>query len=81
MIEVELNEYVAGSDDNSLIYVDKEDVWVIVYYALRQLYQSRESDSSKWLLNYLQIRWGHIKDVCEWSVRKTKTIKLELHLD
>lgn len=44
MIEVELNEYVAGSDDNSLIYVDKEDVWVIVYYALRQLYQSRESD-------------------------------------
>mgnify|MGYP006888282446 FL=1 len=44
MIEVELNEYVAGSDDNSLIYVDKEDVWVIVYYSLRQLYQSRESD-------------------------------------
>lgn len=44
MIEVELNEYVAWSDDNSLIYVDKEDVWVIVYYALRQLYQSRESD-------------------------------------
>ncbi len=44
MIEVELNEYVSGSDDNSLIYVDKEDIGVIVYYALRQLYQSRESD-------------------------------------
>lgn len=44
MIEVELNEHVTGSDDNSLVYLDKEDVWVIVYYALRQLYQSRESD-------------------------------------
>lgn len=43
-IEVELNEYATWSDDNSLIYVDKEDVWVVVYYALRQLYQSRESD-------------------------------------
>lgn len=44
MIEIELNEYMLWSDDNSLIYVDKEDVWVIVYYALRQVYQSRESD-------------------------------------
>ena len=44
MIEIEVDEYATWSDDNSLIYVDKEDVWVIVYYALRQLYQSRESD-------------------------------------
>lgn len=44
VIEVELNEYVSWSDDNSLVYVDKEDIGVIVYYALRQLYQSRESD-------------------------------------
>lgn len=44
VIEVELNEYISTGDDNSLIFVDRDDVSVVVYYALRQLYASRESD-------------------------------------
>lgn len=43
-IEVELNEYINSDDDSSLVYIDRDDVGVVVYYALRQLYQSRESD-------------------------------------
>ncbi len=43
-IEIELNEFMESSQDDALIYVDREDVGVIVYYALRQVYQSRESD-------------------------------------
>lgn len=44
IIEVELNEYIESSMDDSLIYIDREDIGVVIYYALRQLYQSRESD-------------------------------------
>jgi len=42
-IEVELSETVT-SDDDSLIYIDKDDIGVVVYYALRQLYASRENE-------------------------------------
>lgn len=43
LVEVEVDEYIFW-DDNSFVFVDREDIGVIVYYALRQLYQSRESD-------------------------------------
>lgn len=43
-LEIELNEFSFSASDDSLIFVDKEDISVVVYYALRQLYQSRESD-------------------------------------
>lgn len=43
VVEVEIDNYKFW-DDNSLIFVDKEDIWVVMYYALRQLYNARESD-------------------------------------
>ena len=43
VIEVEIDNYRFW-DDNSLIFIDKEDMGVVIYYARRQLYQSRESD-------------------------------------
>jgi hypothetical protein len=42
-VEVELS-HITTTDDDSLIYIDEEDVDVVVYYALRQLYVSREND-------------------------------------
>jgi hypothetical protein len=35
---------ITTTDDDSLIYIDEDDVDVVVYYALRQLYISREND-------------------------------------
>lgn len=43
LVDCEIDNYRFW-DDESYVYVDKEDAWVIIYYALRQLYQSRESD-------------------------------------
>jgi len=45
IINVEVNEYMSKSlNDNTVVYVDKADVWVVIYYCLRQVYAEREDD-------------------------------------
>lgn len=42
-IEIELKN-TPSFDDSSIVYIDEEDVGVVIYYALRQLYASRENE-------------------------------------
>lgn len=45
IVNVEVNEYLSNSlNDNTVIYVDKADVSVVIYYCLRQVYAEREDD-------------------------------------
>lgn len=67
VIEVELNEYSNSSDDNSLIYIDRDDIWVIVYYALRQVYTGRENDK---LQNTAQLYMEKLKSYKRRMIKK-----------
>lgn len=45
IVNVEVNEYLSKSlNDNTVVYVDKADIWVVIYYCLRQVYAEREDD-------------------------------------
>lgn len=75
VIEVELNEYINYSDDNSLIYVDREDIWVVVFYALRQLYTWRENDK---LANTSQLYMDKLKSYKRRMIKKRSNNKWNL---
>lgn len=74
LIDFEIDNYRFG-DDEGYVYVDKEDVGVVVFYALRQLYTWRENDK---LQNTSQLYLEKLKSYKRRMIKKRSNNKFNL---
>lgn len=75
LIDFEIDNYKFWDSDESYIYVDKEDAWVVVFYALRQLYTGRENDK---LANTSQLYNDKLKSYKRRMIKKRSNNKFNL---